>query len=73
MRRLLADAGKTDVPGLYVARSCRYWWATVPALTRDPRNPEDVDTTAPDHGADACRYGLSNDPQIIVTNMRMIR
>ncbi len=55
MRRMLADAGKPDVPGLYVSRLCRYWWATVPALPRNPRNPEDVDTTAADHGADACR------------------
>lgn len=58
MRRLLADAGSPDQPGLYISRSCRYWWATVPALPRDPRNPEDVDSTAPDHAADACRYGL---------------
>jgi len=59
MRRMLADAGKPDMPGLYVSRSCRYWWQTVPALPRDTRNPEDVDTTAPDHAADACRYALT--------------
>ena len=29
MRRLLQDAGKPDVPGLYVARHCEYFWATV--------------------------------------------
>ena len=60
MRRLLADAGKPDVPGLYVSRNCRIWWETVPSLPRDPRNPEDVDSSAPDHAADACRYGLKN-------------
>ena len=27
MRRLLADAGKPDRPGLYVSRAYRYWWA----------------------------------------------
>lgn len=57
MRRLLADAGQPDVPGLYVSRKCQVWWQTVPALPRDPRNPEDVDSTAADHAADACRYG----------------
>ncbi|MBE0487381.1 phage terminase large subunit [Marinobacter sp.] len=57
MRRLLADAGKPDMPGLYVSRKCQVWWQTVPALPRDPRNPEDVDSTAADHAADACRYG----------------
>ena len=59
MRRLLADAGKPDVPGLYVSRNCRTGWQTVPALPRDPRRPEDVDSSAPDHAADACRYALT--------------
>lgn len=58
MRRMLQDAGKPDVPGLYVSRRCEYWWATVPYLSRDPRRTQDVDTTSPDHAADACRYSL---------------
>ena len=69
MRRLLADAGKPDVPGLYVSRSCRYWWQTVPSLPRDPRNPDDVDSTAPDHAADACRYACLNESPIIFTGI----
>lgn len=58
MRRLLADAGKPDKPGLYVSRACEYWWATTPYLARDQKRVEDVDSAAPDHAADACRYGL---------------
>lgn len=58
MRRMLADAGKPDKPGLYVSRTCEYFWATVPYLGRDQKRVEDLDTTGPDHGADACRYGL---------------
>ena len=58
MRRMLNDAGKPDVPGLYVSRRCGYWWETVPFLGRDPRRPDDVDSSGPDHAADACRYGL---------------
>lgn len=58
MRRLLADAGKLDLPGLYVSRGCEYFWATVPYLARDQKRIEDVDSSGPDHGADACRYGL---------------
>lgn len=57
MRRLLADAGKPDVPGLYVSRACEYFWATVPYLARDQKRVEDVDSSGPDHGADAVRYG----------------
>lgn len=37
MKRLLADAGKPDVPGLYVSRGCSYFWDTVPHLARDVR------------------------------------
>jgi hypothetical protein len=58
MKRLLADAGKPDKPGLYISRSCEYFWATVPFLARDQKRIEDVDTTGPDHAADACRYGI---------------
>lgn len=57
MRRLMQDAGKPDVPGLYVARHCEYFWQTVPYLGRDPRRVEDLDSRGPDHGADAVRYG----------------
>ena len=71
MRRMLADAGKPDVPGLYVSRSCRYWWSTVPSLPRDPRNPEDVDSSAPDHAADACRYALNRDMPVLLTGIRV--
>ncbi len=57
MRRLLADAGKPDRPGLYVSRACRYWWLTAPYAGRDPKRPEDVDSTGADHALDAMRYG----------------
>ena len=40
----------------FVAARCRFWLATVPALPRDPRNPEDVDSAANDHLLDATCY-----------------
>jgi hypothetical protein len=57
MLRLLQDAGKVDVPGLYIARHCEYAWETLPTLGRDPRRPEDLDSRSADHAADALRYG----------------
>ncbi|MGI8894414.1 MAG: hypothetical protein ACR2HE_01950, partial [Casimicrobiaceae bacterium] len=57
MKRLLADAGKPDVPGLYIVRNAEYFWATVPFLARDPKKVEDVDSRGPDHAGDAVRYG----------------
>ncbi|WP_324742083.1 phage terminase large subunit [Tsuneonella sp. CC-YZS046] len=65
MRRLLADAGKPDVPGLYISRVCEYFWSTVPYLARDQKRVEDVDSSGPDHAADAVRYGcLRRDDRI---------
>lgn len=47
-----------DKPGLYVSRACDYFWSTVPYLARDEKRVEDVDSSGPDHAADAVRYGL---------------
>jgi hypothetical protein len=70
MRRLLADAGKPDVPGLYVSRACSYFWETVPFLARDEKRVDDVDSSGPDHAADAVRYGcLRQSPQMIMTKL----
>lgn len=57
MRRLLSDAGKPDKPGLYISRTCEYFWSTVPYLARDVKRVEDVDSSGADHAADAVRYG----------------
>jgi hypothetical protein len=65
MRRMLADAGKPDVAGLYISRSCEYFWQTVPYLGRDPRRVEDVDSSGNDHAADAVKYGCLRERQQI--------
>lgn len=71
LRRLMQDAGKPDVPGLYVSRRCQGFWRTVPSLPRDPRRRDDVDSSANDHWADAARYGVSyehpQEPSVIRT------
>jgi len=48
MRRMLSNAGKPDLPGLYVSRGCEYFWRTVPYLTRDPKRPDDLDSRLAD-------------------------
>ncbi|MCF8112146.1 MAG: phage terminase large subunit [Desulfobacteraceae bacterium] len=63
MRRLMQDAGKPDVPGLYISRDCEYFWSTVPFLARDPKRQDDVDTRGPDHAADAARYACLRSKQ----------
>ena len=59
MREMLFNAkernGKT---GMWISAKCRYFWATVPFLERDPTRVEDMLTSGPDHGADAARYAV---------------
>jgi len=45
-------------PGLYIFNSCRQFIRTVPTLTRDNRDPDDVDSNAEDHIVDETRYRL---------------
>lgn len=43
-------------PLLYIFASCSYLLETLPSMTIDKRNPEDLDTAGNDHAVDALRY-----------------
>lgn len=45
-----------------VFRTCRHFIRTIPALTYDSKNVEDVDTGQEDHIYDECRYVLMEQP-----------
>ncbi|MBW7930866.1 MAG: hypothetical protein H3C57_06120, partial [Gammaproteobacteria bacterium] len=51
----------------FVASRCQFWLSTVPALPRDPRRPEDVDTSANDHMLDATSYLIAGASQGVVS------
>lgn len=53
------DCGSACGPRLLIYSTCRYLIRTLPALVRDDRNPEDVDTDGDDHAYDALRYLLA--------------
>jgi len=53
-----AADGTPLVPRLRFLRQCAYCVSTIPKLPPDPQRPEDVDTTADDHGYDALTYLL---------------
>lgn len=46
------------LPGIRFFKNCTTCIEEIPALPRDPKKPEDVDTDAPDHAWDAVRYLL---------------
>lgn len=60
MREMLKGAHRTNKPrenpGLFAVEHCAQFIRTIPALTRDPKKMDDVDTKAEDHIADETRY-----------------
>jgi hypothetical protein len=55
----------SGVPWLtFDPQRCDYLLRTIPALLADPHNPEDVDTSLDDHGADTCRYFVMSRPPL---------
>lgn len=64
-----ARCGDPDTPGIWISECCRLVMETLPLLPRDDMRPEDVDTSANDHAADALRY-LVNSPVRIVKSGR---
>lgn len=57
--RLNAAKTRNGEPGLWMTARCKYLLATLPFHPRDEMNPEDLDTTGPDHGLDAARYAAT--------------
>ncbi|WP_143593682.1 phage terminase large subunit [Synechococcus sp. 1G10] len=57
--RMLEAAGDPTAAGLYATPRCESFWATLPVLVHDELHSGDLDTTGPDHTADAIRYLLT--------------
>jgi hypothetical protein len=60
VRDYLEASIRGEGPGLYFMDNCRAAISTLPVLPRDPKNPDDVDTTAEDHVYDDVRYRVLN-------------
>lgn len=56
--------GDNGIPMLYFFSNCVHVCRTLPVLQHDEKNPEDLDTEAEDHAADALRYGCMSRPWI---------
>lgn len=52
------------VPMLFISHECKDWWRTIPQLTEDPKNPEDIlqRDDVEDHDYDCTRYGVMSRP-----------
>lgn len=63
--RLDGDASGIGVdrrPMVYFFHTCHHLIRTLPMMQHDPDKPEDIDTNAEDHAADALRYGCLSRP-----------
>jgi hypothetical protein len=71
LRSLLQYAGAPDRPGMYISRACGYTWATLPYAAHDPRRPDDLDSSGPDHACDALRFSVTatNGPRFGVRDL----
>jgi hypothetical protein len=56
--------GRKEVPLLFFFENCAHTLRTLPMMQHDPDRPEDIDTTAEDHAADALRYGCMARPYV---------
>lgn len=52
-------------PGLFICDSCTEWQRTVPVLSRDDANIDDVDSESEDHIGDEMRYRLFKEERVI--------
>jgi hypothetical protein len=68
---LMQVTGLDGKPMFLVTRNCTAWIRTVPNLTADPRDPEDIDTNLEDHPFDETKYALMS--EYIQNPRRLIR
>lgn len=68
------DAAKgSEEPALYVMDNCRAFIGTLPTLTRDTKNPDDVNTKEEDHIYDETRYMILAGNDRTATQMKLVR
>lgn len=58
VHQLISQTGQDGKSYILITEGCTEWLRTVPYLTMDPRNPEDIDTTLEDHAYDETRYAI---------------
>ncbi len=67
---LMMTDGHDGRPMFLVTDICHHWMRTVPYLTPDPRDPEDINTALEDHAYDETRYAIMSE---YVRNPRALR
>lgn len=66
-----SESGVGDRPGVYIFENCRGFISRFPILSRDSKNPDDVDTDQEDHDYDAFRYRCMHKRFTPITNINV--
>ena len=61
--RLMGSLERMEQPGIFWFNTCRQNIITIPVLSRDKKNPDDIDTNEEDHALDCILYGLLSENQ----------
>lgn len=69
---LTNQSGMPERPAFYIFENVRGLISRLPVLSRDSKNPDDVDTSQEDHDYDALRYRLTNTKKNNVTTTQML-
>lgn len=70
LHEMMQVNGHDGRPMFMVMETCTNWTRTVPYLTADPRDPEDINTELEDHAYDDTRYACMSE---FVLNPRALR
>jgi hypothetical protein len=67
LRDVIPVNGVRERPGFFVTSNCEQFIRTVPSLTRDDKDLDEINKTSEDHVADEVRYRLRRKPNSILT------
>ena len=70
--RLMGSLEREEQPGIFWFNTCRQHIITIPVLSRDKKNPDDVDSTEEDHALDTVLYALLSENQFGETSVGSI-
>lgn len=71
MRERLKAAKTGEGVALYFMQNCLASISTIPTLPRDPKKPDDIDTTAEDHPYDMARYRVLRGSNRLATSLNV--
>lgn len=71
LRDRMTASAKGEGPGIFFTENCVAATSTLPILSRDPHNPEDVNSAEEDHAYDEIRYKVLSNAKRFATALKV--